>query len=374
MRKVLVLSLALVFSVSFAQDFVMGINFDAGGKFDGSFNEGTFNGFTKALEELSSEYDIEALEFEGSPDTFAQGLRNMASEGAELIVAPGFSQADAISTIAKEFPDTNIVSIDGWNPEPGPNELYVGFTEHEGSYLVGYIAGKLTQTGVVGFVGGMDIPLIQKFDLGYQEGVMKACADCTIISNYVGVTPSAWNDPAKAKELSTLQHGQGADIIFAAAGASGNGVIDFVKENMCYSHDDLGMDMRESPISAALSGMATSDDYAANCEGKQPLFAIGVDSNQNPFGDTDDNPETLNHVLTSMLKRVDVAAYNAVNAIVNDEFEGGYLTLDLAAEGVGYALDEYNSALIDDALQLELQLITDSIVSGEIVVTDYTAQ
>jgi len=203
---------------------------------------------------------------------------------------------------------------------------------------------------------------------------MQACADCTIISNYVGVTPSAWNDPAKAKELSTLQHGQGADIIFAAAGASGNGVIDFVKENMCYSHDDLGIDIRPSSIGFALDEIATYPEYDANCEGKEPLFAIGVDSNQNPFGDTDDNPETLNHVLTSMLKRVDVAAYNAAYAIVNDEFEGGYGALGLADGGVGYALDEYNSAFIDEALQLELQLITDSIVSGEIVVTDYTAQ
>ena len=372
MRRVLILSLALVFSVSSAQDFVFGINFDAGGKFDGSFNEGTFNGLMKAVEELRAEYDIEVLEFEGTPDTSAQGLRNMANEGADLIVAPGFAQSDAISTVAKEFPDTVIVNMDGWAPDAGGNELWVGFAEHEGSYLVGYIAGKLTQTGVVGFVGGMDIPLIHKFDLGYQEGVMKACEDCTIISNYVGVTPSAWNDPAKAKELSTLQHGQGADIIFAAAGASGNGVIDFVKENMCYSHDDLGLDMRASSISAALNGMPTSDDYAASCEGKQPLFAIGVDSNQNPSGDTDDNPETLNHILTSMLKRVDVAAYNAAYAIVNDEFEGGYASLGLADGGVGYAVDEYNSALIDDALQLELQLITDSIVSGEIVVTDYT--
>ena len=375
MRKVLILSLAVMFSISFAQDYVMGITFDAGGKFDGSFNEGSFNGLTMAVEELRADgLEIDVLEFEGTPETAAAGLRNMAETGADLIIAPGFSQADAVHAVAAEFPDTNIVSLDGWSPDPAANELYVAFTEHEGSYLVGYIAGKLTQTGVVGFVGGMDIPLIHKFDLGFQEGVMKACDDCTIISNYVGVTPSAWNDPAKAKELSELQHGQGADIIFAAAGASGNGVIDFVKENMCYSHDDLGIDMRASAMSSALSGIATSEDYAASCEGKQPLFAIGVDSNQNPLGDTDSDPETLNHILTSMLKRVDVAAANAAHAVANDEFEGGYLTLGLAENGVGYALDEYNSALIDEALQLELQLITDSIISGEIEVTDYTAQ
>jgi len=370
MRKVLLLAVALVFSASFAQDYSMGINFDAGGKFDGSFNEGTFNGFSLAIEELSGEYDIEPLEFEGQPDTFAQGLRQMASEGAELIIAPGFSQADAIHTLAAEFPDTNFVSLDGFAPDAASNELYVAFAEHQGSYLVGYLAGIMSQTGVVGFVGGMDIPLIQKFDLGYQEGVMAACPDCTNSSNYVGVTPAAWNDPAKAKELATAQQAQGADIIYAAAGASGNGVIDFVNETMCY----MGA-TKETPLTATAAVLPKSADYAANCgEGSQPLFFIGVDSNQNFRGDTDDNLRTLNHGLTSMLKRIDVAAYNAVYDVVNGEFEGGYLTLDLAAEGVGYALDEYNDPIIPQSVVNDLGKIRDQIVSGEIVVTDFTMQ
>lgn len=370
MKKVLLLLAALSFSASFAQDFVMGINFDAGGKFDGSFNEGTWNGFTKAIAELKGEYDIEALEFEGQPDTFAQGLRQMANEGADLIVAPGFSQADAIHTIAAEFPDTNFVNLDGFAENPADNELYVFFAEHQGSYLVGYLAGTMTQTGVVGFVGGMDIPLIHKFDLGYQEGVLAACPDCTIISNYVGVTPAAWNDPAKAKELATAQHAQGADIIYAAAGASGNGVIDFVNETMCYTGAS-----RETPLTATASVLPKSAAYQAKCAaGSQPLFFIGVDSNQNPRGDTDNNVRTLNHGLTSMLKRIDVAAYNAVNDVVNGTFQGGYLTLDLAAEGVGYAIDDYNKALIPDAVTTDLAKIKQKIISGEIVVTDYTAQ
>ncbi|MEZ4630781.1 MAG: BMP family ABC transporter substrate-binding protein [Deinococcales bacterium] len=372
MRKILVLC-ALSLSLAFAQDFVMGINFDAGGKFDGSFNQGTWTGFTQAIEELSADYDIEALEFEGTPDTFANGLRNMAGQGADLIVAPGFAQSDAIQGISGEFPDTNFVLID--SVADNANVRSVLFREHEGSFLVGYIAGSLSQTGVVGFVGGMDIPLIHKFNLGYEEGVLRACPECKVISNYVGVTPSAWNDPAKAKELATLQHGQGADIIYAAAGASGNGVIDFIKENMCYSADSLGISLRTTSLTSAVASAAKSAAYTEKCGADaQPLFFIGVDSNQNPAGDTDGDAATLNHGLTSMLKRVDVAAYNGVYDVVNGTFSGGIQSLGLAEDGVGYAVDEYNSALIDEALILELNLIRDSIISGDIVVTDYTAQ
>ncbi|NOK78968.1 MAG: BMP family ABC transporter substrate-binding protein [Chloroflexi bacterium AL-N5] len=370
MKQLSILIIAALLSFGSAQDFVMGINFDAGGKFDRSFNEGTWNGFSRAIEELGAQYDIEMLEFEGTPATSAQGLREMASQGAELIIAPGFAQTDAIVNLAAEFPDTVFVNIDGWSPEPRANELYVGFAEHEGSFLVGYIAGSLSQTGVVGFVGGMDIPLIRKFNLGYEEGVLAACPDCRVISNYVGTTPSAWNDPARAKELASAQRAQGADIIYAAAGASGNGVIDFVNENLCY----MGAS-RETALTSIVADMSKSAEYNVRCaEGSQPLFFIGVDSNQNFLGDTDSNPATLNHGLTSMLKRVDVAAYNAVYDVVNGTFEGGYLTLDLASEGVGYAIDEYNEALIPASLIEELEAIRAQIIAGELVVTDFTAQ
>lgn len=370
MRKLALLLAALMVSAGLAQDYVMGINFDAGGKFDGSFNEGSFNGLTRAVNELSSDYDIEVLEFEGTPETSAQGLRQMASEGADLIVAPGFAQSDAIHNVSSEFPDTAFVSLDGFSPDANPNELYVAFTEHQGSYLVGYIAGSLSQTGTVGFVGGMDIPLIHKFELGFQEGVLAACPDCQFIANYVGTTPAAWNDPAKAKELAASQQAQGADIIYAAAGASGNGVIDFVNETMCYQGAT-----RETDLTTTAAILPKSDAYMAACgEGSQPLFFIGVDSNQNPRGDTDGNPDTLNHGLTSMLKRVDVAAANAAMAVVDGTFEGGYMTLDLANEGVGYAVDEYNDVLIPESVLAELDAITAQIISGEIEVTDYTAQ
>lgn len=375
MRKLalLLVIFALIATVN-AQDFIFGINFDAGGKFDGSFNEGTWNGFSQTIEELIAEgLDVEMLEFEGTPDTSAQGLRAMAEEQPDLLISPGFAQADAVTRISAEYPLTNFVIIDG--VAENDNVRSVLFKEHEGSYLVGYIAGTLTQTGVVGFVGGMDIPLIRKFALGYEEGVKAACADCNIIQNFTGVTPDAWNDPAKAKELATLQHSQGADIIYAAAGASGNGVIDFVNETMCYNHVDLGVERRNSQLDALVANITTSVAYSEKCgDDDEPLFFIGVDSNQNPSGDTDGNPETLNHGLTSMLKRVDVAARDAIRDVVNDTFSSGISILGLAEDGVDIAIDEYNSALISEDLQAELQLVRDSITSGAIVVTDYSAQ
>jgi len=368
MRTLFTLIVAATLTLASAQDFVFGITFDAGGKFDGSFNEGTFRGLERAIADLEAQrgLEIDMLEFEGTPDTAAQGMRQIATEGAELIVSPGFLQADAVAAVSVEFPDTFFVLID--SVVEGPNVRSVLFKEHEGSFMVGYIAGMLSQTGILGFVGGMDIPLIRNFDAGYQEGVKYACPECTVISNYVGVTPTAWNDPARAKELAVAQQAQGADIIYAAAGASGGGVQDFVKENMCFQGAT-----RRTGLTEALANVPVYPAYAAACPaGSQPLFFIGVDSNQNPAGDTDGDPTTLNHGLTSMLKRVDVAAYNAAFDVADDDFEPGMVVLGLAEGGVGYAMDAYNEALIPADLLAELALIADMIVSGSLVVQGYT--
>jgi basic membrane protein A and related proteins len=369
MRKLLVLLAAAALTLASAQDYVFGITFDAGGKFDGSFNEGTWRGMVRAIDELEAEQglEIDLLEFEGTPETAAGGLRTIAGQGVELIVSPGFLQADAVDAVAREFSDTYFVLIDA--VVEGPNVRSVLFREHEGSFLVGFIAGSLSQTGVVGFVGGMDIPLIRNFNTGYEQGVLHACPECTVISNYVGVTPTAWNDPARAKELATNQQAQGADIIYAAAGASGNGVIDFVTETMCYRPT---RSLRDTGLAEQVAQIQPHAAYAAACEGAQPLFFIGVDSNQNPLGDTDGNPDTLNHGLTSMLKRVDVAAYDGIMDVVADTFEPGTMVLGLAEEGVGFALDEYNGALLPDSLLAELAMISDMIVSGQLVVTPYS--
>src|SRR5690606_21274806 len=335
MRKLLILVAALLVTAATAQDYVFGIVYDAGGKFDGSFNEGTFNGVALAVEELEAEgLEVEVVEFEGSPDTAAEGQRRIALQGAELLVAPGFLQADAITAVASEFPDTSFVIIDAVSE--GDNVRSVLFKEQEGSFLVGFIAGSLTRTGTVGFVGGMDVPLIRAFDLGYQEGVLAACADCTIISNYVGVTDAAWNDPARALELASTQNAQGADIIFGAAGGSGNGLINFVNEKMCFVPS---VPTRETPIDAQLANIAKPAGYDAACgEGPPPIFCIGVDSTQTFRGDTDGDPTTLNFGLTSMTKSLGNVAYNAVMDVVNGTFEGGLLNVGLAEDGVDYAL------------------------------------
>jgi len=365
MRTLVTLLVAALLTIASAQDFVFGLNYDAGGKFDGSFNEGTFRGMETAVAELEAGgLEVDLLEFEGTPETSAAGLRALSEAGADLIVAPGFNQASAIEAVSAEFADTFYVIID--SVVDGPNVRSVVFKEHEGSFLVGYIAGMLSQTGVVGFVGGMDIPLIRAFDSGYQQGVLAACPECTIISNYVGVTPAAWNDPATAKELATAQRAQGADIIYAAAGASGNGVIDFVNETKCFSGAT-----RTTPLTAALASIPTYAAYDAACPaGSQPLFFIGVDSNQNFRGDVDGNPETLNHGLTSMLKRVDTASYNAAQDVAAGNFTAGLVVLGLAEAGVGYALDEYNAALIPADLLAALEAISADIISGARVVID----
>ncbi len=364
MRRLILLVAALSFGFASAQDYVFGIVFDAGGKFDGSFNEGTWNGLVRGVTDIENElgFEIDVLEFEGTPDTSAQGLRSISEQGAELVIAPGFNQADSIASVSSEFAFTSYVLIDA--VVEADNVRSVLFKEHEGGFLVGYLAGLMSRTGTVGFVGGMDIPLIRNFDIGYQQGVVAACPDCRVVSNYVGTTPSAWNDPARAKELAASQRSQGADIIYAAAGASGNGVIDFVTEEMCFTSSNV----RDTP----LREVPTYPAYDAACGANaHPLFFIGVDSNQNFMGDTDGDPTTLNHGLTSMLKRVDVAAENAAWDVVNDEFTAGTVSLGLAENGVDWALDEYNEALIPESVVQQIDGIRQAIVDGEIVVESY---
>lgn len=369
MKRYLALFVALLLgSAVFAQDFVIGIVYDAGGKFDRSFNEATWRGAERAQQDLQEMgFEVEVVEFEGSPDTAAEGQRRIAAGGAEIIVAPGFLQADAIAAVSQEFPDTSFVLLDA--VAEGDNVRSILFREQEGSFLVGYLAGRLTRTGVLGMVGGMDVPLIRAFALGYEEGVMAACPDCEVIHNYVGVTDAAWNDPARAKELSATQHAAGADIIYAPAGGSTLGVIDWANETQCFTPKS---DARDTPLDAMLVNIPVSESYAAACgEDQKPVFFIGVDSNQNYLGDTDGDPETLNHGLSSMLKDISEATYQAVMDAFNGEFEGGLHNLGLAGGGVGFALDEYNSALIPEALLEEIEGITQAIIDGEIVVTDY---
>jgi len=310
----------LAAGTAMAAEFTPAVVFDMGGKFDKSFNEAAYNG----AERFKDEAGIEYLEFEVTNESQRdQALRRMARRGANVVVAVGFSFATPLEEIAKEFPDTKFVIIDSVVEQP--NVQSVVFKEHEGSFLVGMAAALASETGKVGFVGGMDIPLIRNFAHGYEQGVKHVNPDAEVFVNMTGTTPAAWNDPAKGAELAQSQFDRGADVVYAAAGGTGLGVL-----------------------------------QAAADTGK---FSIGVDSNQNYL-----HPGS---VLTSMLKRVDVAVYNAFKDAQEGDLETGVKNLGLAEEGVGYALDEHNRELITSDIEAKLEDAKAKIISGEIEVSDY---
>ncbi len=374
MRKrviTMIIALAALFGCAFGQDLVVTVTFDGGGWFDRSFNEGTWSGLTRAVQELSGETAIDVLIYNGTADTTVTALRRMAATRLDLVVAAGFLQADAINAASGEYPNVRFVLIDE-EATPRPNVRSVMFKDQEGSYLVGYLAGTMSQTATVGFVGGMDVPLIRNFAQGYELGVRAACPECRVIIEMVGDDFTAWDDPVTAKRLAAGQQQQGADIIFAAAGASGMGVIEFVNETRCYR--PVG-GLRTTPLTEVVANLAKDPAYSTACAaGTQPLFFIGVDSNQNYLGDTDGDPATMNHGLTSMLKRVDVAAYNAVYDTAHGTFTSGLQELGVAEDGVGYAIDGYNEGLIPETIRNVLVTVRDTIANGQVVVPDYRKQ
>ncbi len=308
-------TLALTAGVATADPAII---FDLGGKFDKSFNEAAFNGATRWATETGGTFKELEMQSEAQRE---QALRRLAESGANPVVMTGFAFGDVLNSVAPDFPDTKFAIIDMVVEQP--NVKSVVFTEHEGSYLVGMMAGLASKTGTVGFVGGMDIPLIRRFGCGYAQGVLAANPDATVILNMTGTTPAAWNDPVKGAELAKSQKSQGADVIFAAAGGTGVGVL-----------------------------------QAAADEG---ILSIGVDSNQNYM-----HPGS---VLTSMMKRVDNAVYAAFTEGV--DMAPGINVMSLANDGVGYAMDENNAALVSADMQAAVDAAAEKIKSGELVVHDY---
>ena len=308
-------------TIAWADEFKPAVIYDMGGKFDESFNEGVYNGIKRFTEETG----VEVMEFEVTNEAQRQqAMERMVQRGATVVLGVGFAQADAINAVSEANPDVNFSIIDvNWLDQP--NLRQYAFKEQEGSYLVGIAAAMASETGTVGFVGGMDIPLIRAFACGYQQGVKSANADVAVLENMTGTTPAAWNDPAKGAELTQSQIDRGADVIYQAAGGTGVGVI-----------------------------------QAAADAGK---LAIGVDSNQNHMAP--------GNVLTSMLKRVDVAAYETMKDAMSGEFETGVRNLGIAEDGVSWALDEHNADLISDEMKAAIETAADQIRSGEIVVHDY---
>ncbi|HZH08898.1 MAG TPA: BMP family ABC transporter substrate-binding protein [Microvirga sp.] len=309
-------------SAAFAQqaDFKPAVVYDLGGKFDKSFNEGVHMGAEKFKNDTGTEY----RDFEPQNDAQReQALRRFARDGYSPIVAVGCSQETALKKVAEEFPNIKFAIIDAVVEKP--NVQSIVFKEHEGSFLVGLLAAKASKTGKVGFVGGMDIPLIRKFACGYVQGVKYANKDAEVFQNMTGTTGAAWNDPVKGGELAKGQISRGADVIYHAAGGTGVGVL-----------------------------------RAAADAGK---LGIGVDSNQNNL-----HP---GKVLTSMVKRVDVATYNAFDQAKNGTFKAGLQVLGLAEDGVAWALDDHNKSLITDDMKAAVDKAAADIKSGAIKVHDY---
>lgn len=313
---------ALLFASSavLAQDISPAVVFDMGGKFDKSFNQGVYEG----VERFKADTGIEYREFEVTNETQReQAIRRMAQRGADPILGVGFAQAGPLETVAKEFPDIKFAIIDA--VVDLPNVQSIVFKEQEGSFLVGVLAAMASESESVGFVGGMDIPLIRRFACGFEQGAKHANPSVDVVQNMTGTTPAAWNDPGRGTELAKGQFDRGVDVIYAAAGGTGIGVYQAAKDG-----------------------------------GK---LAIGVDSNQNYL-----QPGTM---LTSMLKRVDVAAYNTYQAAQDGNWEAGVQVLGLAEDGVGWALDEHNESLITDDMKAAVDAASESILSGDIAVHDY---
>jgi len=306
-----------------AQEFTPAVVFDMGSKFDKSFNEAAYNG----AERFKKETGIAYREFEVTAEAQReQALRNMARRGSPIIVGIGFSQASGMEKVAKEFPNLKFAIVDA--VVDLPNVQSIVFKEHEGSFLVGMAAAMASKTGKVGFVGGMDIPLIRKFALGYEEGAKYVNPRIEVFQNMTGTTPAAWNDPTRGGELARSQFDRGVDVVYAAAGATGLGVL-----------------------------------QAAKDKGR---LAIGVDSNQDHI-----HPGSI---LTSMVKRVDLAVYDAFKTAKEGTWKAGVKILGVAEGGVGYSLDEYNRSLITPEMERRLAQARADIVAGKIKVTDYMAK
>lgn len=300
----------------------LGVVYDAGGKFDKSFNQSAYEG----LQRYTKETGIKVLEVQANSDTQAeQVMRGLARKKLDLIAAIGFSQTQAVQKVAKEFPNVRFVLID--SIAQGANVNSVMFKEQEGSYLVGVAAAMASKSKKLGFVGGMDIPLIRAFACGYAQGAKAQAPKAEIVQNMVGTTAAAWNDPAKGGELARAQFDRGVDVVFAVAGGSGMGALQMAKQ-----------------------------------KGK---LAIGVDSNQNYL-----YPGTM---LTSMVKRVDVAIYDSFKSVQNGTWKGGVTYKGLKEGGVDWVLDKDNRGVVTPEIEQRVNAVRTDIINGKTRVIDYRA-
>lgn len=324
-RFFLVLGFAWIFaattnSLFAAPKLKVGLVLDKGGKDDKSFNTAAFLGMEKAAKELA----LETKFVEGTDDNaFEPLLRSFAKKDYDLIIAIGFSQAEAVKKIAAQFPNKKFAIVDAEVNLPNVRSLM--FEEHQGSYLAGALAAMKSKSGKIGFIGGMDIPLIRRFLMGYDAGAKSINPKITIVTNYVGITGDAWNNPPKAKELALAQYQGGIDVIYLGAGASNMGAFDAAEE--------------------------------------KKSLVIGCDSNQNRI--------KPGFVLSSMVKRVDVAVYQTIKDATTSSFTAGTMRFGLQNDGVDLAFDEFNAKLVDAKQKAQIAQIKKDIISGKIKVPDY---
>lgn len=314
------LVVGFMFSNAQAEALKVGLVLDKGGKDDKSFNSSAYEGAKRAEKDLK----IELKYVEATDNNAIENLhRNFAKKNYDLVIGIGFAQTDAVKKVAAQFPNTKFAIIDGEISAPNVRSLL--FEEHEGSFLVGALAALQTKSDKVGFIGGMDIPLIRRFAMGYAAGAKHVQPKIQVVENYVGVTGEAWNNPTKAKEIANTQYATGVNVIFAAAGASGNGVFDAAEE--------------------------------------KKKLAIGVDSNQNWI--------KPGYILTSMLKRVDNAVYETIKQSQAGQFAGGIVRFGLKDKGIDFALDQYNEKLISKENKEKIQSLKQQLILGKIAVPDY---
>jgi basic membrane protein A len=318
------LAVLLIFiSVSAYADFKVALVLDRGGKDDKSFNASAFAGMTRAEKELKLTFKyVEATD----DNAYATIMRSFSQKKFDLIIGIGVAQMDAIKKVASEFPEVHFAIVDATVVAPNVRSLM--FKEHEGSFLVGAAAAMTSKSGKIGFIGGMDIPLIRRFEMGYLAGAKQVNPKIEMVSNFVGITSDSWNNPAKAKELALAQYNKGADVIYTAAGASSMGLFDAAEEKQ--------------------------------------KFAIGVDSNQNWV--------KPGHILTSMLKRIDIAVFETCKLSMSGKFSGEVQYYGLENSGVDYAIDQYNEKLLPDSVRKKIDGLKKEIITGKIKVPDYYKQ
>ncbi len=320
MRLLFLFLFSTLFSTALAEPIRVALVLDKGGRDDKSFNAAAYAGAEKAKKDLGIQLKyVETMDDAAVEST----MRSFAQKKFDLIIGVGFSMSDAIKRVAPQFPHLKFGLVDAEVVQPNVRNLL--FEEHQGSFLMGAAAALVSKTGKVGFLGGMDVPLIRRFQMGYEAGVKHVNPKAVIVNNYVGVTSDSWNNPAKAKELALSQYNQGVDVIYGAAGASNYGLFDAAEE--------------------------------------KKKFAIGVDSNQNWV--------KPGFVLTSMLKRVDVAVFDLIQSVKDGKFSGGTARFGLENKGVDYALDAHNEKILNPEIRARLEQLKTQMIQGKIKVPDY---